>query len=59
MAILSNYVKGMNWKHPEGLDSNLLTRKNHPVVHVFWNDAMAYCAWSKVSKILEWFMVTK
>jgi formylglycine-generating enzyme required for sulfatase activity len=39
-------VKGASWKHPEGLNSSINDRLNHPVVHVSWNDAMAYCEWS-------------
>ncbi|KDR21085.1 sulfatase-modifying factor 1 [Zootermopsis nevadensis] len=39
-------VKGCNWKHPEGQDSNIKGRKDHPVVHVSWNDAVAYCSWA-------------
>jgi formylglycine-generating enzyme len=27
-------VKGANWSHPEGPDSNLRKRENHPVTHV-------------------------
>ena len=39
-------VEGANWRHPEGPGSNLKKREQHPVVHVSWHDAMAFCAWS-------------
>ncbi|XP_025930600.1 formylglycine-generating enzyme isoform X3 [Apteryx rowi] len=39
-------VKGANWKHPEGPDSNILKRMDHPVLHVSWNDALAFCTWA-------------
>ncbi|XP_028397429.1 formylglycine-generating enzyme-like [Dendronephthya gigantea] len=38
-------VEGANWKHPEGLGSSIMSRLDHPVLHVSWNDAMAYCTW--------------
>jgi formylglycine-generating enzyme len=38
---------GANWKHPEGLESDLQGRDSHPVVHVCWHDAIAYCKWAK------------
>ena len=38
-------VKNASWQHPEGLDSNLIERWDHPVVHISWNDAVAYCEW--------------
>lgn len=39
-------INGATWDHPEGKESNLLEKMDHPVVHVSWNDAMAYCQWS-------------
>ncbi|XP_064449605.1 formylglycine-generating enzyme isoform X4 [Mirounga angustirostris] len=39
-------VKGANWRHPEGPDSTVLRRPDHPVLHVSWNDAVAYCTWA-------------
>ncbi len=39
-------VDGASWKQPEGPGSHVYTRAGHPVVHVSWDDAMAYCAWA-------------
>jgi sulfatase modifying factor 1 len=39
-------VPGATWDHPEGPGSNVHDRLQHPVVHVSWNDASAYAAWS-------------
>lgn len=39
-------VRGADWRHPEGRHSGTAGREDHPVVHVSWNDAQAYCAWA-------------
>ena len=39
-------VDGAFWSRPEGPGSDLKGRLHHPVVHVSWNDAKAYCRWA-------------
>jgi formylglycine-generating enzyme required for sulfatase activity len=39
-------VPGACWRRPEGGRSTLDGRADHPVVHVSWEDAIAYCRWS-------------
>jgi formylglycine-generating enzyme len=36
------------WQRPEGPGSSIRDRLDHPVVHVSWNDAAAYCHWANV-----------
>jgi sulfatase modifying factor 1 len=37
---------GADWRHPEGPQSDIADRADHPVIHVSWNDANAFCRWS-------------
>jgi sulfatase modifying factor 1 len=40
------WMHGANWRHPEGPESSIQGRKNHPVVQVSWHDAVAYAQWA-------------
>jgi sulfatase modifying factor 1 len=39
------YVKGANWRHPRGVDSDIAGQDNYPVVQVAYPDAQAYAKW--------------
>jgi formylglycine-generating enzyme required for sulfatase activity len=39
-------VEGANWRYPDGPASSIDDRLDHPVVHVNWDDAVAYCEWA-------------
>jgi formylglycine-generating enzyme required for sulfatase activity len=40
------YIKGANWRHPEGPGTDLKGRENHPVIHIAYADAAAYAKWA-------------
>ena len=40
------WVKGADWKHPQGPGSSIEGKENYPVVQVSWDDAMAYAKWA-------------
>jgi formylglycine-generating enzyme len=40
------WVKGADWKHPQGPGSSIMGKENLPVVQVSWDDAMAYAKWA-------------
>ena len=37
---------GANWRHPQGPASSIEGKEDYPVVHIAYEDAMAYCDWS-------------
>jgi len=39
-------VEDASWQRPEGPGSHIYQRLDHPVVHISWHDAQAYCAWA-------------
>ena len=42
-------VNGADWQHPQGPQSSLAGLSEHPIVHISWNDANAYCSWQVVA----------
>ena len=49
-------VEGADWAHPEGPGTTVDDRLDHPAVHVSWNDARGFCAWtgSRLATEAEW-----
>lgn len=37
---------GANWRHPQGPESSIEGMENYPVVHIAYEDAVAYCEWA-------------
>lgn len=40
------WAVGANWRHPEGPNSSIADKMDHPVVQIAWEDAMAYARWA-------------
>ncbi len=41
-------VKGADWAHPRGPQSDVRAKQDHPVTCVSWHDTLAFCQWAGV-----------
>ena len=39
-------IAGADWRHPQGTETTIQDRMDHPVVHVAYDDALAYAEWT-------------
>ena len=40
------YVKGANWRHPQGPQSDIKGKEKYPVVQIAYEDSLAYAKWA-------------
>lgn len=55
------WVVGANWKHPSGPNSSIEGKDNYPVVHISYQDALAYCKWAnrKLPTEAQWELAAR
>jgi formylglycine-generating enzyme required for sulfatase activity len=61
IVIKGNWKKqaGINWRHDEEGKTRPSKQYNHPVIHVSWNDAVAFCDWLSKKEAKEYRLPTE
>jgi formylglycine-generating enzyme required for sulfatase activity len=51
VSVLSrwHWTTGANWRHPFGVESTIAGQESYPVVHIAYEDAVAYAKWANKS----------